>query len=164
MDLVQPEYNPVIILEGPDCSGKTTLANQLMAKYRNHVYIHNAVCNDIEGLHLNALTSAIKLSRNFVVIIDRLHLSEQIYGKIFRNKVAYDTKKFENNVNTYSNIYKVLCLTDKETTLKLHKERKNIEMFDDVSKIWDAYNEVKGWKRYDWQKDTFDLKEYKACY
>lgn len=152
--------NPVIILEGPDCSGKTTLANKLMAKYRNHVYIHCAVADDIEELHVKAIVQAISLSEAFTVIIDRLHLSEEIYGKIFRNKVAYDTKKFDNKLKPMKNVYKVLCLTDKETTLRLHKERKNIEMFDNISKVWDAYNEVEGWKRYDWQKDEFDLENY----
>lgn len=155
--------NPIIILEGPDCSGKTTLANELMKKYRNHVYIHNAVCSDIEKLHKNAIRNALELSEDFLVIIDRLHLSEQIYGTIFRNKVAYDTNLFDKKLNTIMNVYKVLCITDKETTLKLHKERKNIEMFDDVSKIWDAYNKVKNWKKYNWQKDTFNLEDYRAC-
>ena len=155
--------NPIIILEGPDCSGKTTLANELMSKYRNHVYIHNAVCSDIEKLHQNAMSSAIQLSDDFVVIIDRLHLSEKIYGKIFRNKVAYNTDLFDKKISKIIGVYKVLCLTDKETTLKLHKERKNIEMFEDISRVWDAYNEVKIWKKYNWKKQKFNIEEYRAC-
>lgn len=156
--------NPIIILEGPDCSGKTTLANELMSKYKNHAYIHNAVSDDIEQLHINAIASAFVLSDDFVVIIDRLHLSEQIYGTIFRNKVAYDTAKIDDKLNSMSNIYKVLCLTDKKSTLEKHKERKNIEMFDNISKVWDAYSKVKGWKKYNWKKDKFNLEDYHAKY
>lgn len=154
--------HPIIILEGPDCSGKTTLANEIMKKYKNCVYIHNATSPNITELHNNALVNAINLSDEFTVIIDRLHLSEEIYGSIFRNKVAYDTKSFDEKVSSIKNVYKILCLTDKETTLKLHAERKGIEMFDDISKVWDAYSKVQNWKRYDWQKDKFKLEDYAA--
>ena len=154
--------NPIIILEGPDCSGKTTLASELMKKYRNCVYIHNAVSLDIATLHISAWFNAINLSDEFTVIIDRLHLSEEIYGTIFRNKVAYDTKAFDKRISKIMNVYKVLCLTDKETTLKMHAERKGIEMFDNISKVWDAYSKVENWKRYDWQKDEFKLEDYES--
>lgn len=154
--------NPIIILEGPDCSGKTTLANELMKKYKNCVYIHNVVSLDIATLHISAWFNAINLSDEFTVIIDRLHLSEEIYGTIFRNKVAYDTKAFDKRISKIMNVYKVLCLTDKETTLKMHSERKGIEMFDNISKVWDAYSKVENWKRYDWQKDEFKLEDYES--
>ena len=131
-----------------------------MAEYKNHVYIHCSIADNIEELHVKAIVEAIYLSEAFTVIIDRLHLSEEIYGKIFRNKVAYDTKRFDSKLRPLKNIYKVLCLTDKETTLKLHKERKKTEMFDDISKVWDAYNKVKDWKKYNWQKDKFNLEDY----
>lgn len=152
--------NPIIILEGPDCSGKTTLANELMSKYKNHVYIHNAVSDDIEHLHTTAISCAMALSLDFVVIIDRLHLSEQIYGTIFRQRVAYDVELFDNKLNSLSNVYKVLCLTDKKSTLEKHKERKDKEMFDNISKVWDAYSKIKGWKKYNWKKDKFNLEDY----
>lgn len=154
--------NPVIILEGPDCSGKTTLANQLMAQFKNCIYIHCSTSDDIESLHIAAITTAIEASNDFPVIIDRLHLSEEIYGKIFRNKVAYNTKLFEEKLSGCLNAYKVLCLIDKETTLKLHKERKNQEMFDNISKVWDEYSKVKTWKRYNWKTDKFNLEDYRC--
>lgn len=153
---------PIIILEGPDCSGKTTLADKLIKKYKNAVYIHNAVSDDILSLHTRAWLNAFNLSENFVVIIDRLHLSEEIYGNLFRHRISYDTDTFDKKISGIKNVYKVLCLTDKETTLKLHAERKGSEMFDNISKVWDAYSKVENWKKYDWQKDEFNLEDYEA--
>ena len=48
----------VIIIEGCDASGKSTLASQIMQKYPNYMYIHNAVTDDIQSLHENTIDVA----------------------------------------------------------------------------------------------------------
>ena len=152
--------NPIIICEGPDFAGKTTLTNDLMQKYRNHVYIHCAVTPNILSLHTNAIRSALKLSQDFTVIIDRLHYSELVYGPIFRNGVSYDVKKFDEyyTSSSFSNIeiYKILCLPPKEIVLEGFKKRaaQGGEMFDTVEKVYDEYaKNPLGWTIYDWTKD-----------
>ena len=158
--------NPIIIISGPDFSGKSTLANDLMQKHRNHVYIHCAVTSDIYTLHTNAITRAIELSKDFTVIIDRLHYSELVYGPIFRNGVSYDVKKFDEFYNSlaFPNIYKVLCLPPKEIVIEGFRKRamNGGEMFSTVEKVYDAYaaNPLK-WKIYDWTKEAFDLFKFK---
>lgn len=150
--------NPIIIISGPDFSGKSTLANDLMQKYRNHVYIHCAVTPDIHALHTNAIESAVKMSKDFTVIIDRLHYSELVYGPIFRNGVSYDVKKFDEFYNSlnFTNLYKILCLPPKDIVLNGFKKRaeQGGEMFDTVEKVYDEYakNPLK-WTIYDWTKD-----------
>ena len=56
---------------------------------------------------------------------------------------------------------KILCIVDKETSLAKHSERKDKEMFDDISKVWDMYADVakndKSWTVYNWKTDTIDL-------
>ena len=162
--------NPIILCEGPDFAGKTTLTNELMQKYRNHVYIHCAVTPDIEALHANAITQAIELSRDFAVIIDRLHYSELVYGPIFRNGVSYDVKAFDERYSSkhFLNIYKVLCLPPKEIVLNGFKKRAEAggEMFNTVEKVYDEYaKNPLGWQIYDWTKDgkePIDLEKFRG--
>lgn len=149
---------PIVIVEGCDSSGKSTLINQLMEKHPNNCYIHNAVVDDIKSLHLNTIDAAVEASKWHWVFIDRLHLSEKIYGTIFRNGPSYDIAAFDKQLNFIPNIYRILCVVDKETALAKHAARKDKEMFDDVSKVWDMYNEVDGsWTRYNWKTDIIDL-------
>lgn len=161
--------NKVIIIEGPDFSGKSTLAQDLMQRYRNHVYIHCAVTSDIYALHTTAIRNAFNLSNDFTVIIDRLHYSELVYGPIFRNGVSYDVKKFDDLYSNKNipNLYKVLCLPPKDIVLNGFKKRAAAggEMFDTVEKVYDEYaKNPLGWNVYDWTKDgknPIDLERFK---
>lgn len=162
--------NPIIVIEGPDFSGKSTLAADLMQKYRNHVYIHCAVTPNIHALHTNAILNAIKLSEDFTVIIDRLHYSELVYGPIFRNGVSYDVETFDKiySSETYPQIRKILCLPPKEIVLEGFKKRaaQGGEMFDTVEKVYDEYaKNPLGWTIYDWTKDgkqPIDLEKFRG--
>ena len=163
--------NNVIIIEGPDFSGKSTLANKIMAKYRNHAYIHCAVTDDIKRLHESAFMNALALTEEggFTVIIDRLHYSELVYGSIFRNGPCYDVKAFDksiSNATRCSNVRKVLCLPPKDIVLDGFKKRAAAggEMFDTVEKVYDAYAENPlRWNKYDWTKgEEIDLEKFKV--
>lgn len=151
------DTNPIVIVEGPDCSGKSTLLNSLMAKHPNCCYIHNAVTNDIYKLHKNTVDTALIASKDHWVLIDRLHLSEKIYGTVFRKGPLYDVEAFDKSLDSIPNLHRILCMVDKETAMSKHAERKDMEMFDDISKVWDMYNEVTSWRRYSWKTDTIDL-------
>lgn len=162
--------NPIILLEGPDASGKTTLANRIMDKYRNHVYIHCAVTDDIFKLHLDAIRTAEACQESFVVIIDRLYVSERIYGNIFRKGESYNTLDFERNiVDKLADVHKILCIIDKETTMAKHNERLEKEMFNNISEVWDAYNLIgnsdsnynfQNWIRYNWKENDINLNTF----
>lgn len=160
--------NQVILIEGPDFSGKSTLANDLMQKYRNHAYIHCAVTPNIFVLHTTAIDNALKLSEEFTVIVDRLHYSELVYAPIFRKGASYDVKAFDVALSTHPNIYKILCLPPKEIVLNGFKKRaaQGGEMFDTVEKVYDEYaKNPLGWKIYDWTKDgkePIDLEKFRG--
>lgn len=154
-------FHPIVIVEGCDCSGKSTLINQLMERHPNNCYIHNAVTNDIKALHENTMAAAISASKEHWVFIDRLHLSEKIYGTVFRDGPSYDIVTFEKFLSTLPNVKKILCVVDKETAMSKHAGRKDKEMFDDISKVWDMYNDVAmndaSWTKYCWKTDEIDL-------
>lgn len=78
----------IIILEGPDGCGKTTLAEHLIEKF-NVEYIHLTWSEDLEKVmdeyQIEALDAAKELSKEKLVIIDRHWLSEVVYSNVYRN-------------------------------------------------------------------------------
>ena len=136
-----------------------------MERHPNNCYIHNAVTDDIKLLHENTINAALVASQEHWVFIDRLHLSEKIYGTIFRNGPSYGIDIFEKELDNIPNLYRILCVVDKETSLAKHAARKDKEMFDDISKVWDMYNDVhNGWVRYNWKTDEIDLNTLEVKY
>ena len=154
--------NNLVMLEGPDHSGKSKLAFHLIEKYGFNYY-HCGVKPDIMQYHLKVLDMAYKdinlYNSNFV--IDRLHLSEYVYGNIFRKGPKYDFLQLEQDIkNKFINYKLIICLPPKEIVIDGHKKRlaKKSEMFNTVDKVYDLYkqiidNKLVGYYLYDFTKD-----------
>lgn len=82
------QHRGIILLEGADASGKSTLAD-LLIKHHQARYLHSTVRRDIWRWHLGALRFATDECDRRLVVLDRLHLSELVYGTVFRGGVAY---------------------------------------------------------------------------
>ncbi len=79
----------IIILEGADAAGKTTLANCFRAEY-GAKYLHGVVYRDPLAAHKAALRVARRLlGVGQLIVVDRNWLSHLVYGHIFHN-LAYD--------------------------------------------------------------------------
>jgi len=79
----------IILLEGADASGKTTLARHLVERYgaRN---LHSTVRGDVWRWHVGALRWAVRLvNTGYLVVMDRLWHSEHVYGPVFRGQPGY---------------------------------------------------------------------------
>lgn len=141
-----------IVVEGPDCSGKSTLAQALHFRLGNYKYVHNSLfqgkhvqrnisgqishfSDDLFHSHLDLL----RLNEN--IIIDRHWPSELVYGHIFRNKFEYDIKKMRRHCKIYRPIY-IGCLPSYETVLKKFEERKDTEDFDYVDRVYEMYARI----------------------
>ena len=141
-----------IILEGPDCSGKTTLAKHLLNDFKNYKYIHNSLDDKknfvwrnedrkIISTHTSLYYSHVNsLKHHKDVIIDRLWPSEFVYGNLFRNKIEYNIKDLKKQIQKYKPVY-IGCLPPKHLVLKFFKRRlnDNDEDFDTVSNVYDMY-------------------------
>lgn len=79
----------IIVLEGADAAGKTTLARELVKRHDAR-YLHLGPYRDIWRWHLGAYLRAQRLAaRGHVVIVDRHWLSECAYGVVYRDGSAY---------------------------------------------------------------------------
>lgn len=74
----------ILILEGPDGSGKTTLADALVQRgwVKNH--FGPPTSSDLLHTYAKALYDASLSDKN--TVFDRLHLGETVYGPILRNR------------------------------------------------------------------------------
>lgn len=150
----------IILLEGPDCAGKTTLSKQLTKILGNTIEIKNTYIKhrDQEEADLELVKEALEHSKEGKhVIIDRLHVSEWIYGDIFRGTGYSMGTGLE--LEFILNPIKIMCLPSKKTVLEKFAVRKNKEMFNTVDEVYDQYagfylmNED-SWTKYDYTTNT----------
>lgn len=128
----------LIILEGPDCCGKTTLAKRLISKYHG-AYIH---CGYSKGLdvwkyHTDVLDKAVKLYKKKLVCIDRHWPSEMVYGQTFRKGSAkdYDAKQLDQRIQKMAGLY-VWCLPHRvDFVFEQHARNCEREQFKDLTEV-----------------------------
>ena len=89
--MVNKPKRPTLILEGVDCSGKTTLAHEIQERW-SCKYIHVKQAPEGVDTLVHFITS-IKGIRQ-PTIIDRLHWSEQVYAKILRKDSLLSDRDF----------------------------------------------------------------------
>lgn len=138
-----------IIIEGPDCSGKSTLISQT---FRDHIVVHNGVYRSpIEAFdaYLNQIPDPAILKGSTPLVLDRSYISEQIYGPIYRQRGLDDFQ-----VRLLESAYRrikavvVLCTPPKAMVLTEWKRRQskgqeyihNSEIFDQIVEMY--YNDI----------------------
>ena len=107
----------MIIIEGIDGSGKTTLVNDLLGK--NHELVKQAFNNES---HYNKYVNIIKSSNNNSVS-DRSFISEMVHGKVLTGNTKLSEEEFNNLIKLYSK-YKtkiIYLYASKEILLKRRK-------------------------------------------
>lgn len=98
----------IIVLEGADCSGKTTLAKMIHENSPGSVYFHNGPNDNSVFHYMDQITKGSGVGAP-LTIIDRMWLSELIYGSIVRDQVTKDILsviRFYNSLSTVS----ILCV------------------------------------------------------
>src|SRR6056300_1129132 len=86
-------FGRIIIFEGPDGVGKTTLVNHIKNKYKNSYYMHLRVNKNMKLWHTASMRLAIKKkNQGKLVLLDRHWPSEQCYSYIYRDGPSYDAK------------------------------------------------------------------------
>ena len=108
----------MIIIEGIDGTGKTTLVNNLLKK--NYTLVKQDFNNES---HYNKYVNIIKSSNNNSVS-DRSFISEMVYGKVLTNTTKLSEEEFDNLIKLYSE-YKTRIIYLYASKNVLLRRRKN---------------------------------------
>ena len=147
----------MIILEGCDCSGKSTLAVRLAEHYGSPITHYSKHDNKVMIKHaqLGAPGTA--------EIVDRFHLSEPPYSMYFRHETPnYESVDAIDNMLVSGNHLVILCVPPQETVVGLWGERLDQELVKDKRVLEGIYkwyaNRAGRYKAksmsYDWTMDS----------
>lgn len=114
----------IVVVEGLERTGKTTLCKEF--EKRGFVYfkdfnrINKHICLGMESRLDTTLTFLQNLSENGVnVVVDRLHLSEYAYGKIFRKGYSANVDYIDNAISKLNSVL-IYC---KDSDFEEYEER-----------------------------------------
>lgn len=153
-----------VILDGPDGTGKSTLA-EYMAKEMDAAVIHASFNKtwDMKNYHIILMESALDFnSIGISVILDRWAPSEAVYGPVFRGDEAYDTSELISHYDQdrTTNLIWVYCRNDNVEENHKNNMKVRVEMFnrmDTVQLAFDQYVDSTPhlkWRVYDFNKTT----------
>lgn len=127
----------IIVLDGPDAAGKTTLANHLCKQLKNAEYLHLSapVKGQAWNEHRAALLGFIRTLRaGKIAVVDRHFLSEAVYGAVYRDgsEYPYAARHVDRLLYRFGAI-RVLCIPPTEHVVKEHRRMMGVraEMYDD---------------------------------
>ena len=150
----------IFVIEGPDGTGKSTLA-QAIAKATNGEPIHCSFNKhwNMKEYHHAKLNHARDLdAKGITPIFDRFAASERVYGDVFRTGESYDTDSLVYYINEVYQIKWIYCRND--NAIENHKKHmgERYEMYDDMTEIAKGFEKyVKqhkdlGWYVFDYDK------------
>jgi hypothetical protein len=164
--------NGLIILDGPDHAGKTTLAKALCEMHGGH-YMHMTyrMKNDQWTYHLAGIDRAIRKSKTQLVVLDRSWMSEICYAEAFRGGTKWPEmgRMLDRMVLGNAGLY-VICLPEDlrehNMAFERHKEARDEMYGDNITPtlrfhvLWDK---IKHWPhvmRYDYLKHPWSMPLY----
>lgn len=138
--------HPVIVLEGPDGTGKTTLGHAL-ADYMGGHYMHLTYRfpKAMNLYHIAALEMVLEKAEEQPVILDRWWLSELVYAYVYRGQTAWPAvHRMLQRVALQHNFLYIMCNLQNSTQyndhFKLLKTQRE-EMYDEGHmRVWHAFN------------------------
>ena len=156
----------IVVVEGLERTGKTTLCKEF--EKRGFVYfkdfnrINKHLCAGMESRLDTTLTFLQNLSENGVnVVVDRLHLSEYAYGKIFRKGYSMNVDYIDNAISKLNSVL-ILCKFDNDEEYKNRMLLKYTpEQVRKLSEEFEYYfdkSEIKNKFEYEFSK--YDVSKY----
>jgi len=120
----------IILLEGADCSGKTTLGEEIKKAFCAEYVHHTQDTNSISEFSSTLNKAAARREAGGVTVIDRLWISEMIYGPVMRN-LTHDPDGLVMRLCHMAGVVTVMCVRQDIT--------KHLTHFRDVSETRDEY-------------------------
>lgn len=138
----------IIILEGPDGSGKTQLADALRQRLQRERMVHIAKHGPYTGVNAADLcrmyfrTMTPALTYDDHVIMDRAWISEPIYGDVYRNganRVDMPRRRMLERLALSRGAVLVLCQPPFENCAQAFASRQKEEYLDNLEQLKDVY-------------------------
>jgi len=157
----------IVILEGPDGSGKTTLAQQITERY-GHRYHHEGPPPKGQDPYTYYLTRAYELVLETFgetpgrVVVDRFALGDRVYGPVLRGKdLLGDSgwRKLREGFDTVGAV-RVLCLPPKNVCREIWAKRKGeeyikkLDTWERTYDLWATFADDPGQVVYDWTTES----------
>ena len=149
----------IIYLEGCDCSGKTTLAQEFMAN--GYHYFHSTYFKGMNVEEAHLYTAKLIQETESDVVLDRGPLSEYVYGTTFRDS-WYGIDVYNSIMKKIAPTKQILCAPQFDKVLKCFNDPEREEMFksEDIEDIYVLYKEAVllddrfgEWEIYDYNKE-----------
>jgi len=160
----------IIILEGPDGAGKTTLAGNLAKHFAANgeeiLYLHSRHHKNQWKYDCALVRRAIVAHVNGKhVIMDRSWIGDNIYGRIYRDGGGTWVRQHDALLRRYGAVY-AFCLPSRETVIAEHKKKHaaGLEKFATVDKIYDAYHDLWHGNSLKWAAEGMNYVEQLATY
>ena len=139
----------IIILEGPDGAGKTTLSESLRQRLQSSHMVHvvkhgpykGVASEDLCRIYFRAMTPA--LTFNDHVIMDRSWLSEPIYGEVYRNgdnRIDMPRRRMLERAALSRGAVVIHCQPDFEVCAKAFSSRTEDEYLDNLAQLQQVYD------------------------
>ena len=138
---------PILVLEGADCSGKTTLAKAILS-HGDIAYLHLSYRypTAMFQYQLAAVMRAVKEARHRPVVIDRLWMSEAVYAKVYRGGSPWPEmgRMLDRILQRYGALYIMCVRDDTEEHLRHFAETAKLrhEMYSDISGVVSEYHSL----------------------
>lgn len=132
----------IVILEGPDGAGKSTLAKALQAEFPKSVLLHNGPQAGLSSTDLyNAYFTQLRKAAQQPVILDRCWVSENVYGPIHRGVsrlTPWQTQSLEAEALGLGALL-IMCRPSFKKCLVAFESGRE-EMLKSRDALWDVYN------------------------
>jgi hypothetical protein len=134
--------NRVIVLEGPDCCGKSTLASTLVTEHGFQlIHLGPPKYEDVFTVYTDLLMHALSLDQP--VVFDRLHIGETIYGPMLRQKDLLGDMgvRLLHRVFAARDVKMIYCIAGWRHVEKTYLERGDdlIEKLADLQHVYESY-------------------------
>lgn len=141
----------LIIIEGCDCTFKTTLVNEIKKNLdKDFMTFHFSKPNDITDVYGGYIDSLYELSKYNNVILDRSFLGEYVYSQLWRGGLSMTYDNFKHLLlrcqKFFDNVFIIFCTGNKKDIIERMKKRgedllkeneieKCLFLFDDIKSI-----------------------------
>lgn len=135
----------LIVIDGCDGTGKTTLAEAICNRF-DGIYMHNTYRwpKKMPLYHTASLHRALKLSRERLVVIDRLWMSEAIYAGVYRGGSPWPHmgRTMDRIIRRFCGLYIITQSPEghDEKFEELKKSRN--EMYDNVEQVRQKFDQL----------------------